>query len=158
MNIVKRQRNTPMNVNTAKLTLSVFMAASLTACCTSKTQHSYSAATETTHGNHSADSIGLAYLQSVVFDKPYLEIIRHTPTDTVRVICRAEKATVTSRAKVKATSRAVDSVMLSTSVSETGITERVASQSKLPFGLKLLSVLLLPLLIVLSWRGIRSRR
>ncbi|MDE5595176.1 MAG: hypothetical protein K2I89_06365 [Muribaculaceae bacterium] len=147
-----------MNVNAAKLTVSVFMAASLTACCTSKTQHSYSAATETAHVNHSTDSIGLAYLQSVVFDKPYLEIIRHTPTDTVRVICRAEKATISRRAKVEVTRQVADSVKTSASVSETGITERVASQSKLPFGLKLLSILLLPLLIVLSWRGIRSRR
>lgn len=145
-------------MNAVKLTLSVFVSATLTACSTSKTQHSYNAASETTHISHSADSVGLAYLQSIVFEKPHLEIIRRTPTDTVRMIYRAEKAMVTSRAKVEVARQSADSIKSSVSVSETGNTESFRPCYKLPFWLKLLSVLLLPLLIVLSWRGIRSRR
>ena len=144
-------------MNAAKLTLSVFISATLTACSTSKTQHSYNAASETTHISHSADSVGLAYIHSIVFEKPHLEIIRYTPTDTVRMIYSAEKAMVTSRAKVEAARQTVDSIKASVSVSETDNAECIRPCYKLPLWLKMLSVLL-PLLIVLSWRGIRSRR
>lgn len=140
----------------ANLLSAPLLAIALTACATSKTQSTSRLASESAGIARTADSLSLAYLNSIVYDKPVIEITRLTPRDTVRVTFSAEKATIAARMTLEESHATADSMSSATAMSSTYAEEHQPSVPQ--FRLHWLLWLLLPAAIVLSWRGIRSRR
>lgn len=140
----------------ALITLLAVMNACSTGRKNTKIARTQTIATKTTQTTRTSDSICFSKFMSVVYDNPRIEVTRVAPGDTVRVTLHATKATLSDLTDVKTTSMTTDSVVLKIEAADTALEERKSSPgSRLP---AIMTCLLSVLLIVLSWRGIRSRR
>lgn len=121
-----------------------------------KTDYSQYASTEMTHLRLKNDSVDAQRLLTLEWENPRIELIRFSGGDTVRITVQADRAELAEQTALKSVSASVDSISTQTSASETRDEERKSEPAP---KLSILLMCILPIIvIVLSWRGIRSRR